>query len=170
MIVYGKHTPIKEIEHILLQMMKPQFKPINESDLAKKIGVSRLIIKDHRNHSLKEGNDWEKKGRTIVYTQQGAERLMNILGVNPPENELTTLHKADSDSGREELVFVRGGFTNDRVIQAKRESGELVTVRVRTSKNFRPTDAKGEPMRFPAVRDGAAWRIARALPRWPGKW
>jgi len=153
--------------------MDDSFKnPINEDQLAKKIGISRTALKGHRNRILDKDIHWKKAGRVIIYSEEGVSRLMDEVGVHTPKDELkATLREVSAKEGdTEELVFVRGGFANDRVIIAKRVNGELVTVRVRTSKNFRPADAKGQTMKFPAKREGSVWMIARPIPRWPGKW
>lgn len=145
---------------------------IPETALVARLGISRAAVKGHRKRALDEGVHWRKAGRVIVYTEAGAARLIEVVGVPAPQDEAKSLTREGESKADalEELTFVRGGFVNDRVILARREGGEVVTVRVRTSKNFRPADHRGEPMRFPARFDGGVWMIERPLPRWPGKW
>jgi len=144
---------------------------ISESELSKKLGITRESIAGHRKRNLNKGKDWRKAGRVIVYTQEGAERLMDVVGCVISTDEKETLTEQNKSKNEEILTFIQGGFPNKRIIKAKRKNGELVMVRVKTSENFRPTDHLGNPMTFPADLDGGnVWNIARSLPRWPGKW
>ena len=145
---------------------------ILESELSKKIGVSRSVIKGHRNRLLKHGEHWQKKGRANVYSEEGASLIMEAAGVPTPPDEIKAIVD-DSEAKKgdaEELTYVHAKFANTRVIKARRESGEVVIVRVKTSENFRPADHRGNPMTFPARCEGGVWVIARPLPRWAGKW
>jgi hypothetical protein len=143
---------------------------IPESELAKRLGISRDSVAGHRKRSLTRGEDWSKAGRVIVYTKIGAERLIKLVGVVIPPDEKKSPVAATNGHSEETLTFIRGGFLNRRIIQAKRMSGELVMVRVRSSINFTSNDHRGEPMTFPARRDGGVWVLTRPLPRWRGKW
>ena len=147
-------------------------KEILESDLAKKIGVSRSVIKGHRNRLLKHGEHWQKKGRANVYSEEGASLIMEAAGVPTPPDEIKAIvdvseaKKADEET----LTYVHAKYANTRVIKARRDSGEIVIVRVKTSENFRPADHQGNPMTFPARCEGGVWTITRPLPRWAGRW
>ena len=143
---------------------------IPESELAMRLGISRDSVAGHRKRSLTRGEDWRKAGRVIVYTKSGAERSIKLVGVTIPPDGKISPTAATNGHSEEELTFIRGGFPNRRIIQAKRTSGELVLVRVRSTKNFTPNDHRGEPMTFPARRDGGVWVLTRPLPRWRGKW
>lgn len=143
---------------------------IPESELTKRLGISRDSIAGLRKRSLTRGEDWSKAGRVIVYTKSGAERLIKLAGISIPPDEKKLSTAATNGHSEEELTFIRGGFTNRRIIQAKRKNGELVSVRVRSTKNFTPNDHLGFPMTFPARRDGGVWVLTRPLPRWRGKW
>ena len=143
---------------------------IPESELAKRLGISRDSVAGHRKRALTRGEDWRKAGRVIVYTESGAERLIKLVGVTIPPDEKKSPTAPSNGHSEEELTFIQGNFPNRRIIKAKRKSGELVMVRVRSSKNFRPNDHRGEPMTLPARQESGMWVLARPLPRWPGKW
>ena len=143
---------------------------VRESELAKRLGISRDSVAAHRKRSLTRGEDWRKGGRVIVYTKSGAERLIKLVGVTIPPGEKKSPTAATNGHSEETLTFIQGNFPNRRIIKAKRKSGELVMVRVRSSKNFRPNDHRGEPMTLPARRESGIWVLTRPLPRWPGKW
>mgnify|MGYP003140044366 FL=1 len=113
---------------------------ISESELSKKLGITRESIAGHRKRNLNKGKDWRKAGRVIVYTQEGAERLMDVVGCVISTDEKETLTEQNKSKNEEILTFIQGGFPNKRIIKAKRKNGELVMVRVKTSENFRPTD------------------------------
>lgn len=145
---------------------------ISESELSKKMGVSRTVIKGHRQRILTRDVHWQKKGRVIVYSEKGAGLIMDAAGVSTPLDEIKAI-VADSEAKKEDkevLTYIPKKFANTRVIKARRESGEIVVVRVKTSINFRPADHLGNPMQFPARCEEGVWYIARPLPRWPGKW
>ena len=143
---------------------------IPESELAKRLGISRDSVAGHRKRALTRGEDWRKAGRVIVYTKTGAERLIRLVGVTTPPDEEKSPSAASNEHSKEELTFIQGNYPNRRIIKAKRKSGELVMVRVKSSKNFRPNDHRGEPMTLPARQESGIWVITRPLPRWPGKW
>jgi len=143
---------------------------IPESELAKRLGISRDSVAGHRKRALSRGEDWRKAGRVIVYTKSGAERLIKLVGVTIPPDEKKSPTAATNGHSDEELTFIQGNFVNRRIIKAKRKNGELVMVRVGSSKNFTPKDHLDNPMSFPARQEGAVWVITRPLPRWRGKW
>lgn len=64
-------------------------------------------------------------------------------------------------------------FGNARIVHARRENGEVVTVQVRDSKNFAPTDHRGVPMVLAAVpgdTPGVWTCINGRMPRQVGRW
>lgn len=63
-------------------------------------------------------------------------------------------------------------FPNPYVIQARRDNGELVYVRVTSSRNFCPHARDGTAMRLRAKWDGtpASWELVGPPPRSPGRW
>ena len=143
---------------------------ITESELSQKLGISRESVAGHRKRNLTRGEDWRKAGRVIVYTEQGAERLIKLVGLTIPSDEKKALTEPPSGNGEETLTFLQGNFPNRRIIRARRPNGQLVNVRVTSSENFTPKDHRGEPMTFPARQDGGIWVITRPTPRWRGKW
>ena len=143
---------------------------ISESELTDRLGISRESVAGHRKRGLTRGEDWSKAGRSIIYTKTGAERLIKMVGVTIPPDEKKSVTAPSKRHSEETLTFIQGNFPNRRIIKAKRKSGELVVVRVGSSKNFTPKDHRGEPMTFPARQDGGIWVITRPTPRWRGKW
>ena len=143
---------------------------LTEAELSQRLGVNRAAITSHRQRHLVRGEDWSKAGKVIVYTEKGAERLLEWVGVDVPPAEEKPLTESTRGQGEETLTFEQGRFPNRRIIRASRQNGESVFVRVKSSKNFRPSDFRGNPMSFPARQESGVWVITRALPRWPGKW
>jgi len=143
---------------------------ITEAELSKKLGISRESVAGHRKRNLTRGEDWRKAGRVIVYTVQGAERMIKTVGITIPPDEQKALTEPPSNNGEERLTFRQGNFPNRRIIRATRPNGQLVNVRVTSSENFTPKDHRGEPMTFPARQEGGIWVITRPTPRWRGKW
>ena len=143
---------------------------LTEAELSQRLGISRPAIAAHRQRSLVRGEDWRKEGKYIVYTKIGSERLVEWASVNIPPDEEKPLTESTRGQGEETLTFEQGRFPNRRIIRASRQNGESVFVRVKSSKNFRPSDFRGNPMSFPARQESGVWVITRALPRWPGKW
>ena len=106
----------------------------------------------------------------IHYTEQGAQRALEHVKSGLSQ-DVTADDKKLLNGPLEELVtFVRGGFGNRRIIQAKRENGEYINVRVHDSSNFRVRLINGEPMRFPAIKEKYGWVLKGRPPRQPGRW
>lgn len=143
---------------------------IKESELCLRLGISRDSIASLRKAHLERGVDWRKLGRIVVYTENGAERLIKATGVPFQSEDKKALKEPRDQQNEETLTFIQGNFPNRKIIKAKRENGVMVFVKVKTSENFRPNDHTGKPMTFPAREDGNVWIMTRPHPRWPGKW
>ena len=145
---------------------------ITEEELANRIGVNRGVLREFRSRELGGTGDgfWRRIKRVIHYTEQGAQRALEHVKRGLSQ-DVTADDKKLLNGPLEELVtFVRGGFGNRRIVQAKRKSGELINVRVHDSNNFRLRLINGEPMRFPATKEKYGWVLKGRPPRQPGRW
>ena len=136
-----------------------------ERTLAERTGINRDTIVRHRQNKLVYPDDWHKDGRDIVYTEEGEQKMMRLLGLEgqsveePPALEV------------EEAIVVRHNFPNYKVVLCERGNGEMVHVRVPHNRNFRTRTANGERMKVPIKLDGRTWTFAGGrTPRFPGKW
>lgn len=143
---------------------------ITELELSKKLGITKQKVAEYRKAQLTRGEDWKKDGRTVVYTTAGAERLIEVVGITTPTAETKAITEPIRTLNEEILTFIQGNFPNRAIIRAKRQNGDLVMVRVKSSQNFTLKDHTGKPMTFPAVYEGGIWVIKRPCPRWRGKW
>ena len=144
---------------------------ISEDELASRIGVSRGVLRDLRvaEFGTPEDGYWRRIVRTIHYTDKGAQRALEhvksgLLGEVTPDDE-----KLLKGPLEETVTFVKGGFGNRQLIQAKRKNGEVISVRVKDNKNF-GFDQFGKPLRFPATKEKYGWVFKGRPPRQPGKW
>jgi hypothetical protein len=142
---------------------------ITELELSRKLGIPRNTLISHRKN-LKRGPDFKKDGRSIVYTNQGVESIIKLVGITKPTENKKPLTEPIERQNEEILTFIQGNFPNRAIIRAKRQNGDLVMVRVKSSQNFTLKDHTGKPMTFPAVYEGGIWVIKRPCPRWRGKW
>jgi hypothetical protein len=145
---------------------------ISEEELASRIGVHRGVLRDLRVAEMgtPEEGYWRRIVRTIHYTEKGAqmalERVKNgLAGEVTPDDE-----KLLKGPLEEIVTFVRGGFGNKRIVQAKRKNGEIVNVRVVDSSNFRLRLINGDPMKFPVIKEKYGWVLKGRPPRAPGRW
>tara|TARA_R100000808_G_scaffold1169_2_gene5526 strand:- start:16121 stop:16576 length:456 start_codon:yes stop_codon:yes gene_type:complete len=146
---------------------------ISEKELAHRLGVTRNVLRSHRETDLVKNADWKKNGRVIEYTSAGVESLMKLLGVEGAKNEKNGV--SERSRPKEMLVLVAEGFhprrfANSKMLPTVTKSGEAVWVRVKDNKNFRAIDYRRERMELPVVWDGRVWVLNRPCPRWLGKW
>jgi len=142
---------------------------ISEEELAHRLGVSRDVLRSHREIDLVKNVDWKKNGRSIVFTTAGVDRLTKLIGVDIPKKEKNAV--SEPAEATEITVWVkRHNFPNSKIVLGEKKSGEEVWVRVKDNKNFRVIDYRGERMELSVVKDGAGWALNRRCPRWPGKW
>ena len=133
------------------------------------MGVSRDVLRSHREIDLVKNEDWKKNGRSIVFTSAGVNRLTELMGVEGLKKEKNAV--SEPPEANEITVWVkRHKFPNSKIVLAEKKSGEEVWVRVKDNKNFRAIDYRGERMELSVMKDGAGWMLNRRCPRWPGKW
>ena len=60
---------------------------IHETEVAKRLGVNRNTLRDHRENDLVKNLHWKKNGRAIYYTPEGVDQLINLIGVSITENQ-----------------------------------------------------------------------------------
>lgn len=145
---------------------------ITEEELANRIGVSRGVLRDLRTKKLGAPEDgfWLRIKRVIHYTEQGAQSVLEHVKSGLSQ-EVTSNDKKLLEGPLEEIVtFIRGGFGNRQIVEAKRKNNQLINVRVHDSSNFRLRLINGEPMRFPAIKEKYGWVLKGRPPRQPGKW
>lgn len=166
---------------------------LTEEAAASQLGVTRDAFKKLRAEHLYENDDWRKKGREIVITKPGLERLRGVLAA--------LLKKDPSDSGPGDAVApgaIPGVVTaiqavasavssiigsveqkqaddsiplkvtrtvlNPHIVRAVREDGKEVSVWVTTNKNFLPN------MEIRAVhRVGELYDLVGRCPRFRGR-
>ena len=145
---------------------------ITEEELSHRIGVSRGVLRELREAEFGTPEDgfWRRIGRIIHYTEKGAQSALEHVkkGLS---NDVTVDDEKLLKGPLEEIVtFVKGGFGNQQIIQAKRKNGEIINVRVGDSSNFRLRLINGEPMVFPATKEKYGWVLKGRPPRAPGRW
>jgi len=153
--------------------------PFYEVRIADVLGLSREVLMLFRREHLARMEDWTKDGNHVVYTWGAcgqalefftgtASQLTDIaalerLAAIPP---VALLQKKTAPRLSKEVVTMKVAelYRNKRIIGA-RADGEVVRVRVRSSKNF----VIG--MEIPVVQvEENLWDLARACPRRRGKW
>lgn len=145
---------------------------LSEIGLARSLGVPRGDIAAIRKRALKNGADWLKNGREIIFTGRGVEAICAALGLDPTTVAAPAekTGSAEPDSQDEVVEVVRSTFLNRRVIQGRRKNGELIMIQVASSANFRPRLANGRPMTLRVQPDGLLWNLVGRCPRFPGRW
>ena len=145
---------------------------ITEEELANRIGVNRGVLRAFRVQALGGTGDgfWLRIKRVIHYTEQGAQRALEHIKSGLSQDVTPDDKKLLKGPLRETVTFMRGGFDNRQIVQAKRKNGELIHVRVHDSSNFRLRLINGEPMRFPAIKEKYGWVLVGRPPRQPGRW
>ena len=117
-----------------------------ERDMAAALQLPRKELARHR-AGMVEGLDWEKRGRLVVYTEDGVHKLHVLLGlVDAVELPSSTPQSAKVTNAR---------IRNPRLIMAEYE-GESVLVRV----NPTTRDRYVPGMLVHVRQDGAGWAEA----------
>jgi len=157
-----------------------------EEEVARWLGLPRTLLAKTRrlNCSLARARHWEVVNRNVKYTAQGVAVLSELLGVSnpldvlpaPQQDPVATPNPAAPGQVVEKMTLVRAnwGSTGSKVVvQARRPSGEIVTVRVHSNANFVVTMANGQPMTFHAMQNPHSpqfWTLVGRSPRWKGRW
>jgi hypothetical protein len=156
---------------------------ISENDAAAALGCSREYLRDLRKNALERDKHWTMKAREVVLTPEGVEAVREHIMLNCGSEKVAVdgvvtakiavgaalagiLERAGK--GADEIeVTVKRMVTNPRIVLADTEDGEEVRVAVRSSKNFRP--GMVVPVRAVDAASGM-YELARACPRYPGRW
>lgn len=142
---------------------------VAEDALARHLNVDRAILKKMR-PGLPSGS-LMSEGRRVLWSHAAAQHAAVTLGLTEASDAKKTPLPPAGAADAEELVVVRN-FPNPRVIQARRPSGELVTVRVGNGLKYVPRLRDGSPMTVRAVfspTDNCWVRVGRD-PRFVGVW
>jgi hypothetical protein len=112
-----------------------------ESHVATRLGVSRRDLVSLRWAHLKEGSDFVKNGRRIVYAAVGVEKLAQVLQNDSAPGKWLPTNVLCEDGALEAMVStftVRRKAHNNRVLECLDENNQVVIVRVRDNENFLP--------------------------------
>ncbi len=137
---------------------------VRETELAARLGLPQVRLRGLRKSLREPGLDWFHEGVgkncRVVWTDSGLKQIEKALNV--------TVSRAVPEG--EEMVVVRSGFRNPRIIQCRRSCGLIVNVRVKDSANYRPVTHNGKPMQVRAQPTGEGWVVLGRSPRFPGRW
>lgn len=151
---------------------------LSEKELAETIGVNRQKIKEIRKEYLTENQDWDLVRGAIRISNSGVKKICEFLKISsknaaPEEGPLppapiddkavtTALVKYER---KKAVVTVNRFFRNRRIIECLNDQGEPIRVRVKTNHNFR------SGMKAPVYQVSEdLWELARACPRFRGRW
>lgn len=162
---------------------------ISMDEAAAILGVSVPNLRKMRAAHLTEGLGWipdPDDSRRILLTPDGLHTLWSVVGLTPGPTSEKNAPATEPEAAPKPLVetmtvvscrrrFPNGEikhFANPRVIQARRESGEIVFVRVAESRNFIPKLGDGQPMTLEAMWDGEPpnWSLVGRCPRFEGRY
>lgn len=164
--------------------------PVPEARLGAVLGLTRETMRRLRNEHLREGQDFTLDGNRVLYTEEAAGRVAELVKVGgrqlkqlledvpapkkaPPHHEATitgdtvTLRVWKTyATKREEGKLVYGKVLHAHFPDADpTEAANLVRVRVRSSEHY----VRG--MEIPAVHlVEDLYQCARPDPRWRGAW
>jgi hypothetical protein len=134
----------------------------------------RNRIAEVRDTLLVAGQDFVKKGKDVLYSAGGVERLADLLrGEAMPKKDAADEKRAAIEAAMEELPRARVKVTRVFATNTKFLHAEMVgvttntsvTVRVRENKNFMPG------MEMDVLRGvGGVWDYVGYLPRARGRW
>jgi len=154
---------------------RPEDFTILESVLVSRLGISREILREKRKLGT-EGEHWSWiGGNRVCWSAAGVVWLENALrgprndrGADPSPGSILASNGQDAHAAREEQAIkdlrVLRTFMNPRLLLAT-DGVAVFRVRVRNSRNFVPR------MTIPCRRIQAdLWELARACPRFRGKW
>lgn len=164
-------------------------KPLNEEwiaeeELARLLGVNRSVLREAR-PSLGSGEVdlrgnvlyWQKKVATATAARLGLATTALENKKNGADAGAAATAKANGEEPLGELMTVAsvpgpGGyhFSNHFLIRARRANEEVVVVRVKDSRKYRPQGQNGKPMTLRAVPadEGTWWVHVGREPRFVG--
>tara|TARA_B100001123_G_scaffold252773_1_gene282057 strand:+ start:113 stop:589 length:477 start_codon:yes stop_codon:yes gene_type:complete len=137
---------------------------MTEKAISEREGIARPILKGYRDDgSMREGVHWMRSPKGILYTEQGMERLSEVLK-SDLEGEVVLEAKRDPDP---QVLQVEKFFPrHPKLIQCRLESGESVLVKVRSSENYALRQFL--LARPPANPEYRIWHRVGREPRWKG--
>jgi hypothetical protein len=132
---------------------------MREKSVAARLGISPGAIRDVREQQCIEGEHWEKRGRDIIWTEAGLQRLEEVVAGVEQKNGVTGRTGAESAEFTEVRDEVGGALAallaptlmrvrvrqiprNPRMLIAepveKNTEVQEIRVRVRSNQNFLP--------------------------------
>jgi hypothetical protein len=140
--------------------MSTEAKYYLEEKVAGVLGLQRRDVARLRNGLLKKKSGWVMAGREVALTNKGLDRVLNALrkasNAALPELDFSgcvvagpTLGKKDA-GGELVTLTVKKIYPNPRILQAEDVEKKLVSVQVKTNKNFLP----GMKLNARALRPG----------------
>lgn len=156
---------------------------VPEEELANRVGADRSLMRAWRK-SLDEGRDWRTENRRIMFTPEGAkkivERAARELAQDAPQATGGGLGMAGGEDGpplqalldqprpeRAQMVVISKPM-NTKIVLCKKivaAGPVLERVRVQASANFLPG------MKLTALHEqGTVWTLVGRCPRWRGRW
>jgi hypothetical protein len=137
---------------------------ILELELAEKLGLNQNRLRKVRKALTVPGVDWYHEGHgrfcRVIWTDSGLSKVQDALGV--------VISKVVPVG--EEMIVVRSGYVNKRVILCRRSNGQEVIVQVKDSSNYRSFLTNGKPMQVRARWTGEVWVAEGRPPRQVGRW
>lgn len=145
-----------------------------EKQMAVALGIPLRSLREIRKKMLAE-KDWRREGRAVVLNPAGIKKLEEMLELKKkagePANEDAVKPQRKGEGkglgleGEELTGRVAKIWHSKARVLGVEIAGELLKVRVRTCEKF----LLG--MEIPIRKIGPdMWELARALPRWRGKW
>ena len=158
-------------------MMKTSLFKITEADVAARLGLTREDMRELRVEHLYQDEDWVKIGREIHYSEDGIEKLRQILKKNAPDGvklgDIAPMStKAAPEAPDAPMVILDAVVTkiypkNPQFLEALL-GGQPITVRVNNNANFLPgmiIQSRQLAMKRPQLFDFIG-RCPRARGRW----
>jgi len=160
----------------IITMSDTNIEWLTEAEIATRLNVDRAILKKRRPH-LPSGAVMPSP-RGVLWTLAAAQGVADELGLSAAFQIEKTAPAQDEKTPTETLTVVSSPrfaglhFRNPNVVQARRPNGELVLLRVGSSRNYVARLRSGEPMTVPAtiMPGGNVWIRLGRDPRWPGRW
>lgn len=145
---------------------------VAEEALAALFSVPRESLRAQR-ASVPE-DELRTEGNSVLWKKTAARRVALALGLPPAglEDEAAPVDAGEVLSVVSKPMAKGWHFANPHIIQAEREDGERVFVRVVDSRKYLPVGKNGKPMTVRAVKAKAGnhWELLGREPRFPGQW
>lgn len=152
-----------------------------EQGVADLLGLSRRDLKSVRDEVLQKEKGWTVHGRDVALTQTGLDRILKQLRLADRPIDFATARVAAASSEKKaaadmpgpaaaagndtEELTVHRTYPNPRLLEALTNSGDRVTVGVKSNQNFRPK----MKLRARLVRAGR-YELEGRCPRYPGRY